>query len=238
MKTLVSVVVPFFNEEENVPLLAERVGAVFSELVDYDFEGVFVNDGSTDGTRAQLEALKAEDTRIRPVHLARNSGQSAAIIAGMRRARGTYILMLDGDLQNDPSDFPRMLELLQDFDCVCGYRAKRKDSRVKQMASRIANGIRRRWLDDDIIDAGCGSKGFRRECVEHVISFNGMHRYFGVMMKAAGMRIVDMEVTHHPRQHGASKYGVLDRAWRGAYDLIGVAWLRNRYVPIRVEEDE
>ena len=244
MNKLVSIVVPFYNEEENVPLLAQRVKDVFESMsapdgeAIYEYEGVFVNDGSTDGTREHLECLRAENPRIRPIHLVRNSGQSAAIVAGMRQARGDYILMLDGDLQNDPCDFPQMLALLESHDCVCGYRRRRQDSWVKRWASRIANAVRRWWLQDDIRDAGCGSKGFRRQCVEHMIPFNGMHRYFGVMMKAAGMRIAEMEVTHHPRRHGQSKYGIWDRLCRGLYDLVGVAWLRHRYVPIRIERDE
>lgn len=235
MKTLVSVVVPFYNEEENIRLLAEKIAAVFRSLSDYEYECVFVNDGSTDGTRAELEQLAREDSHIRPIHMAKNSGQSAAIVAGMRRAKGDLLLMLDGDLQNDPCDFPKMLDLLRENDCVFGYRAKRQDSRVKKIASRLANRVRQWWLDDQIRDAGCGSKGFRRYCVEHMIPFNGMHRYFGVMMKAAGMRIAEVEVTHHPRKYGKSKYGISDRFWRGIYDLIGVAWLKKRYVPIRVE---
>ncbi len=238
MQTLVSVVVPFYNEEENVPHVAERIRDVFAGLPDYEYECVFVNDGSADGTRAALDALRASDERVRPLHLVRNGGQSAAIVAGMRRARGQFLLMIDGDMQNDPCDFPRMLELLQGHDCVCGYRAKRRDTWMKRKASLIANRIRRSWLDDDIRDAGCGSKGFRRCCVEHMIPFNGMHRYFGVMMKAAGMRIAEMEVTHHPRQFGQSKYGVWDRMWRGIYDLFGVAWLRCRYVAVRVEGED
>ena len=238
MNKLVSIIIPVYNEEENIPLLAGKIAEVFEGLPTYDYEAVFVNDGSTDATRAALEAAVRENPCVRPIHMARNGGQSAAVVAGMRRARGEFILMLDGDLQNDPCDFPKMLELLRDHDCVCGYRAARKDTWVKRIASKIGNGIRRSWLDDDIRDAGCGSKGFRRACVEHMISFNGMHRYFGVMMKAAGMRIAEMPVTHHPRQFGVSKYGVLDRLWRGIFDLIGVAWLRRRYVPIRVEGED
>ncbi len=237
MSSLVSVVVPFFNEEENVRPLAESIQKVFATMPEFEYECVFVNDGSTDKTRAVLESISEDNPHIRPVHLVRNSGQSAAIVAGMRRARGEYILMLDGDLQNDPCDFPKMLELLRDYDCVFGYRAKRQDSSLRKVASRIANRARQWWLDDWIRDAGCGSKGFRRHCVEHMIPFNGMHRYFGVLMKAAGMRIAEMEVTHHPRRFGKSKYGIADRFFRGLYDLIGVAWLRKRYVPIVVEGD-
>lgn len=238
MKPLVSVVVPFYNEEQNVAPLAERIEAVFAGLPEFQYECVFVNDGSTDGTRAELDKLAEANRRFRPIHLVRNSGQSAAILAGMRHSRGEFVLMLDGDLQNDPCDFPRMLELLREYDCVCGYRVRRQDSWVKRTASRIANAVRRWWLQDEIRDTGCGTKGFRRRCLEHLIPFNGMHRYIGVMMKAGGMRIVEMEATHRPRRFGASKYGIWDRLWRGLHDLIGVAWLRKRYVNIRVEGED
>lgn len=238
MKPLVSVVVPFYNEEENVPLLAAKVAAVFAALPDYEYECLFVNDGSTDGTRAELERLQKENPRIRPVHMARNSGQSAALVAGMRRAEGDFVLTIDGDLQNDPADFGRVLNLLKDYDCVCGYRANRHDSRWRKVQSRIANRVRNWFLHDGIRDTGCGTKGFRRACVDHVVPFNGMHRYFAVMMRRAGFSIAECPVTHHPRVHGVSKYGLGNRLWRGIYDLVGVRWLQKRYVPIRVEGEE
>ena len=238
MKPLVSVVVPFYNEEENVPLLAEKVAAVFAALPDYEYECVFVNDGSKDGTRAELEKLQAADPHVRPLHLVKNSGQSAAVVAGMRRAKGDYILTLDGDLQNDPCDFPEMLKLLQTVDCVCGYRANRKDTWLKKVSSKVANKVRRSILDDGIRDSGCGSKGFRRKCIEHVVAFNGAHRFMAVMMRNGGMTIAECPVTHHPRQHGVSKYGLHNRLWRGIYDLFGVRWLKKRYVNIRVEGEE
>ncbi|MDQ1300500.1 MAG: hypothetical protein QG637_418, partial [Chloroflexota bacterium] len=237
-KTLVSVVVPFYNEEENVRLLSERIDAVFAQLPDYDYECLFVNDGSTDGTRAQLDALRVSNTHVRPLHLVRNTGQSAAVVAGMRRARGEYILTLDGDLQNDPCDFPKMLELLQTHDCVCGYRANRHDTWIRKLSSKIGNAAREAALKDGIRDAGCGSKGFRRRCVEYVVPFNGVHRYFAVMMRNGGMTIAECPVTHHPRQHGTSKYGINNRLWRGLYDLFGVRWLKRRYVRIEVEEEK
>ncbi|MDZ4858489.1 MAG: glycosyltransferase family 2 protein [Candidatus Hydrogenedentes bacterium] len=235
MNLLVSVVVPFYNEEDNVVPLLERVEAVFSGMPECDYECLFVNDGSTDATRARLEAAREKNPRVRPIHLVNNRGQSAALVAGMRRAQGDYILTLDGDLQNDPSDFPEMLALLKDYDCVCGYRANRQDNWVRKISSRIGNGARQRILNDGIRDAGCGSKGFRRECVEHIIPFNGVHRYFAVMMRNAGMTIAECPVTHHPRVHGVSKYGINNRLWRGIYDLIGVGWLRKRYVTFQVE---
>lgn len=238
MNTLVSVVVPFYNEEENVPLVWERVRTVFEELPDYDVECLFVNDGSTDGTRERIEAVAAADRRVRPVHLVENSGQSAALVAGMRRARGAYVLTIDGDLQNDPADFGRVLELLKEYDCVCGYRANRHDTWSRRMQSRIANRVRDMILHDGIRDTGCGTKGFRRACVEHVIPFNGMHRYFAVMMRKAGFSIAECPVSHHARMHGTSKYGLGNRLWRGLYDLVGVRWLQRRYVPIRVEGEQ
>lgn len=202
MPTLVSVVVPCYNEAENVPLLAEKVQAVFSALPEYEYECVFVNDGSSDGTRAALDLLQTADRdHIKPIHLVRNAGQSAALVAGMRRARGVYILTLDGDLQNDPVDFPNMLALLREYDCVCGYRAKRNDAWLRSFISRIANKILRRVLGNAIRDTGCGIKGFRRECVDHIVSFNGAHRFLAVMVQNGGLTVTECPVTHHPRVH-------------------------------------
>jgi dolichol-phosphate mannosyltransferase len=238
VRQLVSVVVPFFNEEASVAPLFERIAAVFEGLDGHELECLLVNDGSTDGTRAAIESAAEADSRVRPVHLLRNSGQSAALLAGMRRARGAYILTLDGDLQNDPADFPAVLKLLEEYDCVCGYREHRKDTMVKRFSSRVANWVRNAILQDGIRDAGCGLKGFRRDCVEHLVHFNGQHRFIAVMIRAAGLRIAECPVRHHPRAHGQSKYGIHNRLWRGLYDLFGVAWLRRRLVVIAVEGDD
>ncbi len=238
MKTLVSVVVPFYNEEANVPLLAAEIGAVFAGLTDCDYECLFVNDGSTDGTRAELDRLAESNPRVRALHLVANRGQSAALVAGIRRARGAYIFILDGDLQNDPCDFPRMLELLQDYDCVCGYRAHRQDSWVRRLSSRLANRSRALFVPTGTRDAGCGSKGFRRACAPHIVSFNGAHRFLDSMLVNAGFTVTECPVTHHPRQHGVSKYGIHNRLWRGLYDLVGVRWLCKRYVTFDVEGED
>lgn len=235
MKPLASIVVPFFNEEENVPELAARVAAVFAATPAYDYECVFVNDGSTDGTRAALDRLAAENSRVRPLHFVKNCGQSAAVIAGMRHARGEFLLTLDGDLQNDPVDLPRFLELLQEYDCVCGYRAKRNDDFIRKLSSRVANAVRNGILHDGIRDSGCGAKGFRRACVPALPCFNGVHRFMAVFIRKAGFTIVETPVTHHARIHGVSKYGIGNRLWRGLYDLVGVAWLRRRHVAYQVE---
>lgn len=238
MKTLVSVVVPLYNEQDNVAPLVERILAAFDALPDYELECLLVNDGSTDETAARLETARVRDGRIRPLTLVKNSGQSAALIAGMRAASGEYILTLDGDLQNDPADFPRFLELLKTADCVCGYRANRNDAWIRKVSSRVANAVRNALLHDGIRDSGCGSKGFRRACVQHLVAFNGVHRFFAVFMRAQGFSIVECPVLHHARHSGTSKYGITNRLWRGLYDLVGVAWLARRQVIFEVREQD
>lgn len=235
MKTLVSVVIPVYNEAENVPILSDRVDAVFGALPDYDYECLFVNDASGDGTHAVLDDLVVRNPHLRPIHLKNNRGQSAAMVAGMQRAKGEFILTLDGDLQNDPADFPRFLELLKEYDCVCGVRVNRHDTWVRKMSSRVANAVRNAVLHDGIRDSGCGAKGYRRVCVKYIVPFNGVHRFIAVLVRNAGLSIVECNVTHHPRVHGVSKYGIGNRLWRGLYDLVGVAWLRKRYVDFDVE---
>ncbi|MBX3179505.1 MAG: glycosyltransferase family 2 protein [Candidatus Hydrogenedentes bacterium] len=237
MNPLVSVVAPFFNEQDNIEPLYARVRDVFDGLPEYAAEFVFVNDGSTDATGSRLDAIAASDSRVRPIHLARNAGQSAALIAGMRAARGDYILTLDGDLQNDPADFPAFLALLEEYDCVCGYRAARNDPWVRRFSSWVANTVRNAVLHDGIRDAGCGAKGFRRHCVTHLVAFNGIHRFFAVFVRAQGFTIAEHPVRHHARHSGVSKYGIRNRLWRGLFDLVGVAWLRRRQVFFEVRPD-
>ncbi|MCK5863292.1 MAG: glycosyltransferase family 2 protein [Candidatus Hydrogenedentes bacterium] len=232
----VSVVIPCYNEAKNIPLLAQRVQEIFSRLDSYSYECLFINDGSTDDTREQLEQLQSTDSCVRALHLIHNMGQSAALIAGMHNAQGNYILTLDGDLQNDPEDFPRILELLNDYDCVCGYRTTRNDTWVRRVSSKIANTVRNGILHDGIRDSGCGTKGFRKKCVRSIVPFNGMHRFFAVLVRNAEFSVIECPVAHHPRLHGISKYGLNNRLWRGLFDLVGVAWLRKRYINPRIEE--
>ncbi len=230
-----SVIVPFYNEEENVRLLFEQICVA---LKDHDFECVFVNDGSTDTTGAVMDAIAAEDARLKPLHMDGNFGQSAALSAGMKHSTGELLFTLDGDLQNDPIDIPKMAELLSEYDCVCGVRAQRNDNFIRRASSRIANRVRNAVLHDGISDSGCGTKGFRRECVEHLVCFNGLHRFLAVFIRHAGFSIVEMDVTHHHRQYGVSKYGVNNRLWRGLFDLVGVSWLRRRQVVYRVKKND
>ncbi|MEX2015128.1 MAG: glycosyltransferase family 2 protein [Candidatus Hydrogenedentales bacterium] len=226
----VSVVVPFFNEAGNAAALAERIRAVFEKTPELTYECVFVDDGSRDGTGGELARIAAADQRVRVLHFRENKGQSAALYAGMQHGRGNVILTMDGVLQNDPADFPRAVELLKDYDFVCGVRVNRQDSWSRKVSSRVANRVRNWVLRDGISDTGCGLKGFRRNCLEHFVCFNGVHRFFAVFVRNAGLRIVECPVEHHPRQRGQSKYGVGNRLWRGMFDLVGVAWLRRRHV--------
>jgi dolichol-phosphate mannosyltransferase len=230
----ISVVIPFYNEQENVPLMAARLMGVFDGLGGA-CECLMVNDGSRDGTRDAIEAVAKSDPRFRAVHLAGNFGQSAALITGMRLAQGDFIFTLDGDLQNDPEDLPELKKLLDQYDCVCGYRAQRNDTWVRRVSSRVANRVRNAILKDGLRDTGCGTKGFRRECIRHLVPFNGAHRFFAAVLRAAGMTITECPVRHHPRTHGVSKYGIGNRLGRGIYDLIGVRWLQRRLVFPSVE---
>lgn len=232
----ISVVIPFYNEHENVPLMAARLAPVF-DAIGGSCECLMVNDGSKDGTRKAIEAVTKSDQRFRAVHHTRNFGQSAALISGMRLAKGDFILTLDGDLQNDPEDLPELVKLLADYDCVCGYRAKRSDTWVRRVSSRVANRVRNAILKDGLRDTGCGTKGFRRECIQYLVPFNGAHRFFAAVLRSAGMTIAECPVRHHPRTHGVSKYGIGNRLGRGIYDLIGVRWLQRRLVFPSVEGD-
>jgi dolichol-phosphate mannosyltransferase len=226
----VSVVVPFFNESGNIEILFNAITDVFRQLPEYRYECIFVNDGSNDGTREELAQLAARNQNLHVINLNRNYGQSAALVAGLRRATGEYIITLDGDLQNDPADIPAFLEVLKEVDFVCGYRYKRLDTFIRRLSSRIANRVRNWILQDGLHDASCGIKGFRRDCLPHIVAFNGIHRFMGAIMKASGKKVAEYKVNHHPRLHGKSKYGINNRLWRGIYDLFGMAWLLRRYV--------
>ena len=237
MSKYVSIVVPAFNEAANLPALVRAIEEVFSHIEDCGYECLIVDDGSTDNTRSLLSEITAVNTNIRPIHMARNSGQSAALLAGMRLAKGDYILTLDADLQNDPCDFPQIIDLLEKYDCVCGYRKKRNDNFLRLITSRVGNLVRRWIVDDGIRDAGCGTKGFRCACVEHFVPFNGVHRFFAAMVRNGGLTIAEIPVAHHPRLHGVSKYGLINRLFWVLYDFFGVAWLRRRYIRIDVEPE-
>ena len=226
----VSVVVPMFNEEENVPILQ---GELTSALTGLDYEIIFVDDGSVDHTVQRI----APDPRVRVVRFERNAGQSAAMYAGLHSARGDVAVLIDGDLQNDPADIPKLIaEIGRGADLVCGYRAQRKDTVVKRITSRIANFVRSRFTKDGVRDTGCTLKAMKRECIGALLPFKGMHRFIPALVKGAGYRLTEIPVNHRPRKFGQSKYGLGNRALRATTDMFGVRWLLSRRLNYKVHE--
>ncbi|TAK38777.1 MAG: glycosyltransferase [Lysobacteraceae bacterium] len=238
-KPALSVVVPVYNEEDNVaPLVAEIVAALRGRI---EFEIVYVDDDSKDGTLARLRALKAEVPELRVIHHASQSGQSTAIRNGVKAARGEWIATLDGDGQNDPADIPKLLAERDQpgnggIKLFAGWRVQRMDSGSKRWASKAANAIRSRMLRDATPDTGCGIKLFEREAFLELPHFNHMHRYLPALMQRAGYRTLSVPVGHRHRSTGVSKYNNLNRALVGISDLRGVAWLIRRGKVTAVEE--
>src|SRR6266568_6496153 len=227
----VSVVVPLFNEEENIPILQSELRAALGGL---DYEIVFVDDGSVDRTVDQIGTAP----NIRVIRFEKNTGQSAAIYAGLQAARGAVAVLIDGDLQNDPADIPRLLdEISRGADLVCGYRAERKDTLLKRLTSRIANFVRSRFTKDGVRDTGCTLKAMRCECANELVPFKGLHRFIPALVKAAGYRLVEIPVNHRPRRFGQSKYNLGNRALRATIDMFGVRWLLSRRLNYKVRRD-
>ena len=229
----VSVVVPVRNEAGNI---APLVGEIARALDGRDFEIVYVNDGSSDSTQAELALLTAEHAFLRQIKHARSCGQSAAVTTGVGAARATIIVTLDGDGQNDPAFIPKLLAALQagapQVGLVAGQRVGRKASGFKKLQSRIANGVRAALLRDGTRDTGCGLKVFRRELFLKLPYFDGLHRYLPALIRREGYDVAYVDVVDRERRHGASNYGMWDRLWVGILDLIGVWWLiRRRKVP-------
>jgi len=225
----ISVVVPVFDEEGAAPALAREIAAAFKGR---SYEMVFVDDASRDGTRTALKALAAEIPQLRVLAHRKNSGQSRAVRSGILGARGSIIVTLDGDGQNDPADAPGLVDVLQagppDLALVGGERVKRQDSYAKKIASRVGNGVRRRLLNDTATDTGCGLKAFRREAFLRLPYFDHIHRYLPALMRREGYQIAFRPVNHRHRQTGASKYTNLGRLWASLSDLFGVIWLQSR----------
>jgi dolichol-phosphate mannosyltransferase len=226
----VSIVVPVFNEEENISILQSELRAALGGV---DHEIIFVDDGSTDRSAEKIE--RAPNVRV--LRFEKNTGQSAALYAGIKAARGQTIVMIDSDLQNDPADIPRLLtEISRGADLVCGYRAKRKDTFTKRVTSRIANFVRSRFTKDYVRDTGCTLKAMKRECADALVPFKGMHRFIPALIRGAGYQLVEIPVNHRPRRFGQTKYGFGSRAWRATMDMFGVRWLLSRRLNYKLRE--
>lgn len=233
----VSIVIPLHNEADNV-------GQLVSEIVTLSLEGQFeiilVNDASLDETALILSEMKSKIPHLKIVSHREKYGQSAAIATGVRCSQGKIIATLDGDGQNDPSDIPKLISVLensQEYSMVAGYRKERHDTSWKIISSKTANAVRGFFLSDDTPDAGCGLKVFYKATFLALPFFDHMHRFLPALVQMQGGKVTSVEVSHRTRAHGRSNYGTWDRLWVGIVDLIGVGWLRLRSKKILIEED-
>lgn len=233
-----SVVFPVFNEEENIPLLLREIASAV-EGRGWTYEIVAVDDGSTDRSLDVLRAARAQYPTLRVLAFERNSGQTAALDAAWRAARGRLVVSLDADLQNDPADIPEMVRKLEQTgsDMVIGVRVNRQDTWSRRMQSKIGNGVRNWITGDQITDTGCSLKLVKREAIDRVRLFTGMHRFLPTLVRYAGYKVVEMPVNHRARQYGVSKYGAMNRAFRGLADCFAVRWMGTRMLQYDVRED-
>ena len=230
-----SVVVPVFNEEENLSALIPKLVQVLNPL-GLSYEMIFVDDGSSDGSRRILREMASQYPSLRIIGLKENRGLSTALLAGMKEVRGDTIVTLDSDLQNDPEDIPMLLSYLDRYDMATGWRQKRDDPWLKRISSKIANAIRNRLSGEKIYDSACTLRAFKRECIKEIPPFNGMHRFLSTLVKMQGYRIIEVPVLHHQRKFGKSKYNIRNRALRSFIDLLGVRWMKGRRIQYDIEE--
>jgi glycosyltransferase involved in cell wall biosynthesis len=228
---MISVVIPLFNEEGNIHALQKEVAAALAGI---EYELILIDDFSNDQTVTLIDRRP----EVRVLEFEKNTGQSAAMFAGIHAACGEVIVLLDGDLQNDPADIPRLLaEIERGADLVCGYRANRKDTFSKRLTSRVANFVRSRFTRDGVRDTGCTLKAMRRECREALVPFYGMHRFIPALVKGMGYKLVELPVNHRPRVAGVSKYGFGNRALKATMDMFAVRWMLSRQLKIRVKPE-
>ena len=233
---MISVVIPAYNEVECLrPMTVEVLDTM--RAVGQEFEILLVDDGSRDGTRELMRQLAKEYPQVHFIGFRENCGQTAAMAAGFKHAKGDVIVTLDADLQNDPHDIPRLLEKLDQYDMVCGWRQKRRDNLVRRVSSRVANYVRNKLSDEQIVDVGCSLKAYKKECVENLKLFEGMHRFLPTLVKLEGHSIVEVPVNHRRRELGESKYNIRNRIMKAFVDLLAVRWMKTRYIRYEIEEE-
>ena len=233
-----SLVIPCYNEQDNLRALVEAIRAAVDPLK-LPYEVVITDDCSKDKSWEILKELAAADPRMRPQRFAFNCGESAASWAGMKAARGRYIVTVDADLQNDPKDLPGFLKALEKFDCVCGTRVATRgqgDNFVRIASSRIANWVRNKLSGEQISDAGCTYRAFKRECIADLKFFKGMHRFLPTLFKIEGFTVTEITVSNNPRFAGQSNYGVWNRLFASFYDLLAVRWMKKRMFKYQIAE--
>lgn len=240
---LLSICVPVYNEQDNLPLLHEAIAKVCDDPAHkVDFELILVDDGSKDGSWNAIEKLVAKDSRVRGLTFAYNCGETAASDAGMRAARGKYVMTMDADLQNDPRDIPAFLAALESgkADCICGTRVATRgkgDSFIRVASSRIANSVRNKLSNETISDAGCTYRAFKRECVDRMKLYRGLHRFIPTLLKMEGFTVAEIPVTNNPRLHGESKYGVWNRLFKSFRDLLAIRWMKSRLLGYKIAKE-
>ena len=233
-----SVVIPVYNEEANLPLLWPELRSVLDGHA-LAYEVIFVDDGSRDRSAEIIRGFRDADARVRLVRLKENAGETAATDAGFKATLGRCVVVMDADLQNDPHDIPRVMHELEQWDAVTGWRVHRGDgdSVVRQVSSRLANRVRN-WISDETIqDSGCTFRAFRRECLRGLVLYRGFHRFIPTLLRMRGYRVLEIPVNHRPRRFGQSKYGVLNRVFVAFADLLVVRWMKSRVLRYEVTED-
>ena len=233
-----SVVIPVYNEEENLPHLWPELRAVLESL-GLAFEVVFVDDGSRDRSAELIRELREADPRVRLVRLKTNAGETAATDAGFKTARGRRVVTMDADLQNDPHDIPVLLSHLDRWDAATGWRVNRGegDTALRRVSSQVANRVRNWISDESIHDSGCTFRAFRRECLRGLVLYRGFHRFIPTLLRMRGYRVIEVPVHSRPRRYGESKYGVLNRVFVATTDLLVVRWMKSRLLRYEVAEN-
>jgi len=232
-----SLVIPAYNEQENIPTLLQRVSAALSQL-NRSFEVILIDDGSTDQTSRMLADAKRQFPWLRVLRMVKNSGQSAAFEAGFSAARGEVIATIDADLQNDPEEIPRLVPMLdeQNVDMISGWRKERQDTNFRRWQSRQANKIRNWITEETINDSASSLKIYRAHAIKGIKLFRGAHRYFPTLVKMRGYKVFETPVKHSHRFAGTAKYGFGNRAFVGIFDLFGVRWMKKRYLEYEAKE--
>ncbi len=233
-KIEISVVIPVYNEEKNILPLYERLKDVLEKL-NKNYEIIFIDDGSTDDSLKFLQQVKNRDSAVKILKMKKNYGQTSALDAGFKKSQGEIIVSMDGDLQNEPCDIPRLLKELETCDVVCGWRRKRSDTLSKRISSRIANAVRRLVLQDRIIDVGCTLRAYRRPALGAIKLYNGLHRFLPVLIEWEGFRVKQIPVEHNRRLSGKSKYSFRKRLIKPFLDLWVALWMKKNLLRYHLE---
>lgn len=231
----ISLVIPVYNEEDNIKPLIAELREVLPAL-GRSYEIIFVDDGSRDRSFELLKKAASQDQQIRIIRFKKNTGQTAAFDAGFKAAQGDVVVTMDADLQNDPHDIPRLVEKIGESDVVCGWRHQRRDPWIKIVSSKIANFVRNKLSQEEIVDTGCSLKAYKKECLQKLKLFNGMHRFLPTLAKMEGCTVTQVKVNHRPRRFGTTKYTISNRMVRAFTDLLAVRWMKRRHLDYKIEE--